>query len=233
MLTRCLAAAVLILVLLLSLPSGAQTDDVPPGDFNFVYSAVLGTGFYAVDDERVLVLQAPLSWGLQPIDDKNRLRLLFPLSFGMRNIVDDEDELAVPNQLLTFSFLPGIAWERKQAEKWMLVPILQLGGAKDMQSDAEAWLFSISLRSFAWWDIGKHRLGLGNRLLGAGQFAGSTQNKSGFMLLENGLDWNYPLPWHWSGRRLSASIFVLWQHYADDGVPRAPSVASATVVRAA
>jgi hypothetical protein len=196
--------------------TASAQDDAPVGDFNFAYSAILGTGFYSVGDERVLVLQLPLSWEFASLDDKNSLRLLLPVSLGVRDILSEDGEFEVPNQLLTLSFLPGIAWVRKQAEHWFLVPVVQLGGAKDFQSDAEAWLFSISLRSFAWWDIGKHRLGLGNRLLGAGQFAGTTRNKTGFMLLENGLDWDYSLPWQWRGEHLSSSVFLTWQHYADD-----------------
>jgi hypothetical protein len=209
----------LLQVLLLSgslLSPASAEDEIPAGDFNFVYGAILGTGFYSVGEERVLIMQLPLSWKFAPLDDKNGLKLLLPVSLGVRNIIGEDGDFEVPDQLLTFSLLPGIAWERKQAEKWLLVPIVQLGGAVDLQSDAEAWLFSASLRSFAWWDVGKHRLGLGNRVLGAGQFAGTTQNKTGFMLLENGLDWDYSLPWLWRGDHLSGSLFMMWRHYADD-----------------
>ena len=61
-----------------------------------------------------------------------------------------------------------------------------------MQFDTEAWLYSIALRSFAWWAIEKHRLGLGNRLVGASQFMNDSGHRTGFVMLESGLDWEYP-----------------------------------------
>ena len=214
--SRTLAPALLVVCLMASAHSIAQSDSAPTTDFNFVYSAILGTGYYTVGDERILVLHLPFAWRLTPFDEKNRLKIILPVSLGVHDILDDDGQLDIPDQLLTFSFLPGIAWERRQRENWMLVPIAQVGAAWDMQTNSEAWLLSASLRSYAWWDIGVHRLGLGNRILGASQFSGSPENKTGFMMLESGLDWNYPLPLHWRGERLSTSVYILWQHYADD-----------------
>ena len=42
-------------------------DETPVGDFNFVYSAILGTGFYSVGGERVLILQLPYSEHPSPL----------------------------------------------------------------------------------------------------------------------------------------------------------------------
>jgi hypothetical protein len=205
-------------LLLLHYTSYARGQDIPAEeiDFNFVYSTVLGTGFYSAGSERVLVVRIPISWSLAPMDEKNRLKLLFPVAVGVRDIVNNDGDFEFPDQLLTASFLPGIAWERYMRPQWMLIPSAQIGGAKDMQLDTSAWLTSLALRSFAWWDFGTHRLALGNRLLGASQKNVDSGNQTGFVLLESGLDWDFRLPLKLAGRPLSSSIYVLWQHYADD-----------------
>lgn len=202
---------------LLTNPTCAQDEDGSfDADFNFAYSAVLGTGYYTTATGRVLVLQLPFSWRFNPIDDKNRLRLLLPVAFGVTDIFDEDGRLDIPDQVLTTSFLPGLAWERKIVDNWTLIPSVQAGFAQDYQNDVLAWLYSAALRSYAWWEIGKHRLGLGNRLLGAGQIIDGAGTQTGFVLLENGLDWEYPLPWSLWGQPLSTSVFVMWQYFADD-----------------
>ena len=214
---RLLLSAAALGLLLLAVPARAQDDGSGfDADFNFAYSAVLGTGYYATATERVLVLQLPLSWRFGPFGEKNHIRALFPVAFGVTDLVGDDGGLEIPSQLLTASFLPGVAWERQITGNWTLIPSVQLGFAQDYQNDVLAWLYSIALRSYAWWDIGKHRLGLGNRVLGAGQTIDGSGSQTGFALLENGLDWEYPLPWSLWDRPLSSSVFLMWQYFADE-----------------
>lgn len=185
-------------------------------DFNYVYSAVLGTGFYTTATERIFVLRVPMSWEVAQVSERNSLDLLTPVSVGVRDLRDDEGDLEIPDRLMTLSFLPGLAWQFRARNRWQITPSLQAGAAQDFQADTTAWMYTGALRSFAWWDIGKHRLGLGNRVVGAGQHIQSSDSQQGFVMLESGLDWNYQLPWKLADRPLSSSVFVLWQHYVDD-----------------
>lgn len=190
-----------------------ETED---SDFNYVYSTVLGTGFYSTATERVFILRVPLKWTVAEFDEKNSLDLLVPVSVGVRDLLDDNGGLEIPDRLMTASFLPGLAWDYKAKDNWQISPSLQAGVAQDFQDDTTAWLYSIGLRSYAWWDIGKNRLGLGNRIVGAGQHIESSDSQQGFVMIENGLDWNYQLPWSLADQPLSTSIFILWQHFIDD-----------------
>ncbi len=207
------------LVLLLStVPAKAQTtdQDTQEADFNYVYSAVLGTGFYSTSTERVFVLRVPLMWTVAEFDEKNSLDLLVPISVGTRDILNEDGNLEIPDRLMTASFMPGLAWDYRAKDNWQISPSIQAGAAQDFQQDTTAWLYSIGLRSYAWWDIGEHRLGLGNRIVGAGQHVESSDSQQGFVLIENGLDWNYQLPWTLAKQPLSTSVFLLWQHFIDD-----------------
>jgi hypothetical protein len=208
----CIAACMMALAAPASL---AQEDVEPDVSVNYAYSAVLGAGYYTTPTERILVGRLSLSWALSPINERNRLRLLFPITGGVADIVGEDGDLDISTQLLTATFLPGIAWEHFATRNWMLVPAIQAGLAQDFEADTTAWLYSSSLRSYAWWDSGKHRLGLGQRLLGAGQYIDATADQTGFVLLENGLEWDYIVPWSWGGNAMSASIYTVWQHYFD------------------
>ncbi len=194
----------------------ASEQDLEDFNFNYVYSTVLGTGFYSTSTERVFVMRVPLKWQVAELDDRNSIELLLPISIGIRDLRNDDGEFEFPDRLMTASFLPGIAWDHQMLDNWHLLPAISAGAARDFEQGTTAWMYSISIRSFAWWDWGKHRLALGNRLLGAGQHIESSDSNQGFVLLENGLDWNYQLPWKMGAYPLSSSIFFLWQHFADD-----------------
>jgi hypothetical protein len=43
----------------------------------------------------------------------------------------------------------------------------------------------------------------------------ATADQTGHVLLENGLEWDYIVPWSWGGNAMSASIYTVWQHYFD------------------
>lgn len=199
-------------------PGIAQTSQQATEDltFNFVYSTVLGTGFYSTATERVFVMRVPLQWELTRFDESSSLELLLPVSIGVRDLRDDQGEFELPDRLMTASLLPGIAWDYQVLDNWQIAPSVSAGMAKDFEQGTTAWMYSMGVRSYAWWNWGKHRLGFGSRLLGAGQQLESSDSRQGFVLLENGLDWNYQLPWSFHGHQLSGSIFILWQHFVDD-----------------
>lgn len=194
----------------------ANEPDLEDFNFNYVYSTVLGTGFYSTETERVFVMRVPLQWQVRQLDERNSIELLLPVSVGVRDLRDDDGGFEFPDRLMTASFLPGIAWDRKMRANWHLIPSISAGGARDLDQGTTAWMYSVGIRSYAWWDWGKHRFALGNRILGAGQHIVSSEGNQGFVLLENGVDWNYPLPWKLLGHPLSSSLFFLWQHFADD-----------------
>ncbi len=193
-----------------------QSQEIEDISFNFVYSTVLGTGFYSTATERVFIMRMPLRWQLTQLDDRSSIELLLPVSIGIRDLRDDEGEFELPDQLMTASLLPGIAWDYLALDNWQIVPSISAGLAKDFEHGTTAWMYSIGVRSYAWWNWGKHQLGFGSRLLGAGQHLESIAGQQGFVMIENGLDWNYELPWKLGGYPLSSSIFILWQHFADD-----------------
>jgi hypothetical protein len=214
--TLFLGASAIVAGCVLAAETPASDGEIEEFSFNYVYSTVLGTGFYSTETERVFVMRVPLQWQVRQIDDRNTIDLLLPVSVGVRDLRDDDGEFEFPDRLMTASFFPGIAWDRQMLDNWHLVSSINAGVARDFEQGTTAWMYSASIRSYAWWDWGKHRLALGNRLLGAGQHIVSTEGNQGFVLLENGLDWNYQLPWTVRGYPLSSSIFFLWQHFIDD-----------------
>jgi hypothetical protein len=201
----------------LSAPQASGQDPEQPEDeainFNYAYSAVLGAGYYSTPSGRVLVGSLPLSWSLAPINERNSLKILFPLTGGVADIFNDEGEIEISAQLVTATFFPGIAWVHKATDNWLLVPAAQVGVARDFEADTNAWLYSISLRSYAWWNLGKHKIGLGNRLVGAGQTIEGSNAQTGFVLLESGVEWDHLVPWELGGHATSAGVYFLWQHY--------------------
>ena len=192
--------------------TGPAEEDI---DFNYVYGAVLGTGFYASASERVFILRVPLNWQLIDAEEKHSLKLMIPVAAGMRDVLEDGNFKA-PDRLKTLSVLPGLAYQYRAKDNWLIVPTLQVGVAHDLENHATAWLYTGGVRSFAWWDIGDHRISLGNRLRGAGQHIRESSSETGFVLLENGVDWEYPLPLKIGEHPVTGSVYFSWQAFLDD-----------------
>jgi hypothetical protein len=200
-------------------PAAAESegDTVRETEFNYVYSTVLGTGFYTTATERVFIARVPLQWTIAQPSERSSVNFLLPVGVGVRDLRDDDGNFELPDRLMTGSLLPGLAWDYQVTDNWKIAPEVHAGVAQDFEHGTTAWMYSAGVRSYAWWDWGKHRVGLGNRLLGAGQHVVSSgSGEQGFVLFENGVDWNYELPWSMDGKPVSGSIFLMWQYFIDD-----------------
>lgn len=195
--------------ILLNFHSSAIHADEDANDFNYVYGAVLGTGYYKSDVERLLILRMPLShqlnWG--------NARLLAPVAIGLR---DSKQDQRITDQFGSISIMPGLAWTFDLRENWQISPVAQFGFAHDLNNNNSSWVGSTAVRHNAWWDMDSGRLTLAQRLRLAGQRNRDGGDTTGFITLEQGADWEFDTGWTYSGNKLTASVFVLWQEYLND-----------------
>jgi len=148
----------------------AHAQDAAPADpINWYYSAAFGTGVYQSGDARVAVLRIPLKFTLSDRPEEQwSSRLLLPVSLGYYNYdFDDILDLELPNDLGTFSFLPGVEFEKYVAQGWRIRPFIQFGGGYEVEGGASATIFSTGVRSLYQFKKAP-RLKLGNALIYAG-----------------------------------------------------------------
>ena len=192
----------------------SNTDEEGKNDFNYVYGAVLGTGYYKSDVERLFILRVPISHQLP--ESWGNTRLLAPVAIGWRESRDIEEEPKVEDQFGSLSVMPGLASTFDLRDNWQITPVAQLGIAWDFDKDTSSWVGTAAVRHNAWWDLESGRLTVAQRLRVAGQKNRDGGGTTGFLMLEQGAEWEFDTNWDYSDNKLTVSVFMLWQEYFND-----------------
>ncbi len=104
---------------------------------NYMYSAVLGSGFYKVEDATLTMVRIPFSKTLRELNaDQDGVKLLLPVTVGYVSL--DPDDLIdkwLPTELGTLSFTPGVEYQHRVNENLLLKPFAQLGVGYDFSND--------------------------------------------------------------------------------------------------
>lgn len=213
---RFLRSAGFIAAIVLLFPRVGRAAEPNP-QFSYVYAPVLGTGYYKAGDASIAVLRLPFSYDLSDEDSKLRQRLLLTASAGFSNVtLNTLTDQKVNRDLQTYSLLPGMGWDFRLRPDWRLRTYVQLGLAHDLASDQTAVLGATGVRSRRQWRLDGGWLTVGNGLLLAGQQVHGGNNKQGFVLFENGVDYAYPIGLDLLDRPLTVSTFFLWRHFANN-----------------
>ncbi|SMF57874.1 hypothetical protein SAMN02745866_03726 [Alteromonadaceae bacterium Bs31] len=209
----------LLALLCASLAAQAQNasvqliEDIP---VNYIYAAVLGTGFYDLNGKRITVVRMPFSSKrFEAKPEGSQWRILAPVAVGYENMGEDNDwEMWVPNEVLTLSVIPGAEYFYQPSEKVLVKPFLQLGLGRDYSRHESTNLGIAGVRVLA--DLYEGRLWqfqLGNSLQWAGEKIQHREQYSSFGLYELGLNFKRQLPVKVLNRQLNLGSYVLWQHF--------------------
>jgi hypothetical protein len=208
------AAALLLSFYWSAAHADVDLDEEGANDFNYVYGTVLGTGYYKTDAERLFILRVPFSHQLP--ESWGNTRLLVPAAIGLRNTRRSEEKKGYADHFASFSVMPGLASTFDLRENWQISPVAQYGIARDFKNNTSSWIGTVAVRHNAWWDLGSGRLTVAQRLRFAGQRNRDGGGKTGFLMLEQGADWDFDTGWMYSDKKIKASVFLLWQEYFND-----------------
>jgi len=203
----------------LALQSGAHAQTRTVEDeqdlINWYYAATYGTGIYSAGDRTVGVLKIPLSRTLRASsDDQWGLRLLLPVTlgfydFGLDSVVGD----GLPDRIGTFSFVPGIEFEKRVVPRWLLKPYVTAGMGWELDGGGSAVIYDAGLRSR--FRLGEHRetaFSLVNLLSLAGYNPSGGPNEP-LGLFAIGVDIEAPFPGTLFGRPVVLSVLPVYYYY--------------------
>lgn len=205
-------------VLALLVVGNAARADGPPPEFSYVYAPVLGTGYYKASGDTIAVLRLPLTYVLtdnfeDPVQTQLRLTATAGFSnFDLQTLADR----SLPRGVRTYTLLPGVGWHVDMGHDWHLSPYFEIGLARDIEQQQTATLADAGVRSIKRWRAGNGILSLGTGAIIAGQEIHGSPNRQGFVLFENGLDYEVPTGWHLGQHSLTASGFLLWRHFGNN-----------------
>ena len=199
-----------------------------PGDlYNYSFAVWLGSGVYKINDadKKLAVLRIPAGYTLRPIqDDKPTLidrigfRLLLPA------VVSYESETDTDFSYGAVAFVPGLEVQIPVNKYWNLKPFAQFGAGKDTAGGTTQYIYGGGLRSLVSIPWQKFVFGIGNSLVLAENRDASSNDTSGFSMINAGLDIRHPTNLTIFDRQLDISGYFIINYFrnqvdilSDDG----------------
>lgn len=116
---------------------------------NFGFATQLGSGIYSLSGRTLQVYRLPFGYVLPHEDDAPlKLRLTLPLTVGFLDFKpQDVADTGLPEQLDSFSFVPGVELDYALDEHWTVQPFAGAGIARDRNTEVDQRVYSLGLRS--------------------------------------------------------------------------------------
>lgn len=191
----------LILLLMVSrlsvAPSQAQIAPEDPGNtVHYSYSALLGTGYYTVDDRRVAVLRVPFRYEVREITGRKKpgIHIKIPVTAGLHNFdISDIPELRI-DDLVTMTVMPGVEFNYQINDRWAVDPAVHIGYGRNLTNNDSSLLWGADIRSRYAFDTTGIPLTLGSEAVYAGYNPDDGPADS-IVRLALGLDARIPTGW--------------------------------------
>jgi hypothetical protein len=116
---------------------------------NFGFATQLGSGIYSLSGRTLQVYRLPFGYDLPHEDEAPlKVRLTLPLTIGFLDFEpQDVVDTGLPEQLDSFSFVPGVELDYALNEHWALQPFAEAGIARDRNTEVDQRVYSLGLRS--------------------------------------------------------------------------------------
>ncbi len=185
---------------------------------NLAYATFLGTGIYSASGQSVQVYHIPLSYSLRNLKDHEwGLKLRFPVTLGFFDFkAIDIIEEGFPDDISTFSFVPGIEYQFRANDQWRLMPYIDLGLSTVVSEDVSAYVYSAGFKSYFDFTAFAHDFILFNKLFYAGYTHTDRKISDDFAALETGLDVKFNWKVRMFRRDTYSSLYWINYLYFDD-----------------
>jgi len=158
-----------------TVPLKADEDRTEFDPLNFAYVTYVASGIYSSDGRTVFVVRIPISYKVRKDNAPNfGLRLTTKITLGWYDFKPgDIIAEGFPDQVGTFSFVPGAEFRIPMRDNWMLSPFLDGGFGRDSEANEWVGVIGTGVRSRAEWPWKNRRRILWNELLYAANVGGN------------------------------------------------------------
>jgi hypothetical protein len=185
---------------------------------HYSYAALLGTGYYKLDDRSALVARLPFSYQIrEPVPEKPGLRLMLPFTIGFMDFdlkLDDVLETE-KDDIATVSFMPGAEWEYLLQPNWKLRPAVHLGLGREFKYNEWSLLYGSTLKTRYMFNFNKPTLELGGEII-LGGYTPAQQSAQFMSRIAIGVDTTYPLNWIIADHSTFISTHLIGYYYTNE-----------------
>ena len=194
----------------------ARAGDSPDELLNYSFAVWVGSGVYNVKsaDKRFAVLRAPFAYTFRPAQyDKDKFldrlgfRLLVPAVIALQDETDSNFTFGAA------AFVPGLEVQIPVNKYWTLKPFGQFGAGKDTAGGDVTYIYGGGARSLISFPWRKFNFGIGNSVILAEDQNATDGERSGFSMLEAGIDVTHPLGFRLLDRNLDIGLFFVFSRF--------------------
>jgi len=186
---------------------------------SFAFSSYLGSGFYTTSGQDVFVLQLPFSFTIKPKTETEAGWLLkLPITIGLinvdnKNVTQNNPKL---NDIATFTFLPGIEYQRPITANWTLIPFADYGFARDTSNTENVLVIGSGIKSYYNLHLKDSMITLGNRFLYARARNKRADTTADYSLIETGLNYRLTTGHSFKGDPLYTNLYYIYFYYPNN-----------------
>ncbi len=184
---------------------------------NFGFATQLGSGIYSLSGRTLQVYRLPFGYALPHADDARlRVRLTLPFTVGFVDFKPiDVIDSGLPQNLDSYSFVPGVELDYAVTGRWGLQPFAGAGIAQDSNTDVDQRVYSLGLRTR--YDVGRDAFdwqAYGEVVRVVVEQA-SLDRTDDFTRLRGGLTARRPFDADGPGRRADFLVYGFVEHFTD------------------
>lgn len=186
---------------------------------SYIYSAVMGTGTYKIDNRRISMLRIPFAYTQHELtEEQSGLKWHAPVVVGY-DALNYPDWLSrfVDDELATLSILPGIEVMSRATDIWVVKPFANLGGGYDFVREETILMGVVGLRALGTWvytDRSEFRVGTSARYAVEYQIRSSRQ--TAFTMFEAGVDYRRDIHLNVFAHDTNAGVYYRAQLFLPD-----------------
>ena len=176
---------------LISVSALAQSADELT-EVSYIYSAVMGSGTYKIQDRRISMLRVPFAWTQREMThDVAGIKWHLPVTVGY-DALNHSDWLDrfLDDELVTLTVLPGFEIKQALTDYWVFKPFGNLGAAYDFTRNETILMGILGIRGLGTWvydDASELRVGTSYRY--AGEYQIQAGRFTDFSMIEGGVDY--------------------------------------------
>lgn len=193
---------------------GNPVDDL--ADVSYIYSAVMGTGTYKIEDRRISMLRVPFAWTQRELTQEQvgfKWHLPVVLGYDAMNYPDWLSRF-LEDELVTLTVLPGFEVKQHLTDYWVFKPFGNLGAGYDFSRNETILMGILGIRGLGTWiypDASEFRVGTSVRY--AAEYQIQSARYTGFTMLEGGVDYRRDTYLKVFSRKTNAGVYYRLQAF--------------------
>jgi len=206
----------ILVVVALGFGFGAARAQDNGGQISFAFAAQAGSGIYDVEGRIIQIYRIPISFPVKSLTEERRwgVSVRTPVTFGFYDY-NAADALVgnFPSHIGAASLLPGVRFDVRAKDNWIVSPYADFGAAKDFSGGSLAWVYDVGMESVVSFPVGSWAARAGQEVLWAGAAQTADPLNDWYGEAKAGFEFRHELGFSMGKSRADIGLFGVYYRY--------------------